>query len=71
MRRASGDWVVVERRSDQGGKRERTIKQVELRGRQGAALPPLHEPALERTRRAGEAASRDAEIRPRSRSSAW
>lgn len=25
-----GDWVVVERSSDQGGKRERTIKQVEI-----------------------------------------
>lgn len=28
---ADGDWVVVERRRDQGGLRERTIKQVEIR----------------------------------------
>ena len=27
----TGDWVVVERRRDQGGTRERTIKQVEIK----------------------------------------
>jgi hypothetical protein len=36
----AGDWVVVERRSDQGGKRERTIKQVELGPRGQVRLFP-------------------------------
>jgi hypothetical protein len=36
----AGDWVVVERRSDQGRKRERTIKQVELGPRGQVQLFP-------------------------------
>lgn len=40
----SGDWVVVERRSDQGGKRERTIKQVELQGRKVLLCPRSSNP---------------------------
>lgn len=39
-----GDWVVVERRRDQGGVRERTIKQVEVVGRVTRLQPRSRNP---------------------------
>lgn len=39
-----GDWVVVERRRDQGCTRERTIKQVEVRNGQVALWPRSRNP---------------------------